>query len=109
MQQQLVSDFHKILNEVKSGEVPAGLTLPDSFEHLVSEMNNKQYDAKMFAFMLRGMVSCLLCEYTVLCYSKLIYVVRNGFLNFFLLILLVIDQFFDACPHSNGFSHLLLT
>lgn len=60
VQQRLVRDFHKILNEVKSGEIPAGLTLPDSFEHLVTDMNKNQYDAKMFAFKLRGMVSCLL-------------------------------------------------
>ncbi|XP_028786659.1 probable galacturonosyltransferase 14 isoform X2 [Neltuma alba] len=53
---RLVRDFYKILNEVKSGEIPAGLTLPDSFEHLVSNMNSNHYDAKMFAFILRGMM-----------------------------------------------------
>lgn len=65
VQQRLVRDFHKILNEVKSGEIPADLTPPDSFEHLVSDMTNNQYDAKMFAFMLRGMVSCLLHVYSM--------------------------------------------
>lgn len=58
--QRLVKDFYKILNEVKTGEIPANLKLPDSFDQLVSDMKNNQYDAKTFAFMLRGMVSCLL-------------------------------------------------
>ena len=58
--QRLVRDFYKILNEVKTGEIPADLKLPDSFDKLVSDIKNNQYDAKTFAFMLRGMVSCLL-------------------------------------------------
>jgi alpha-1,4-galacturonosyltransferase len=58
--QRLVRDFYKILNEVKTGEVPADLKLPDSFDKLISDMQTNQYDAKTFAFMLRGMVSCLL-------------------------------------------------
>ncbi|XP_027350215.1 probable galacturonosyltransferase 14 isoform X2 [Abrus precatorius] len=53
---RLVRDFYKILNEVKTGEIPAELKLPDSFEQLVSNMKNNQYDAKTFAFMLRGMM-----------------------------------------------------
>jgi alpha-1,4-galacturonosyltransferase len=57
---RLVRDFYKILNEVKTGEVPADLKLPDSFDKLISDMQTNQYDAKTFAFMLRGMVSCLL-------------------------------------------------
>ena len=57
--QRLVRDFYKILNEVKAGEIPPDLQLPDSFDQLVSDMKNNQYDAKTFAFMLRGMVSCL--------------------------------------------------
>jgi alpha-1,4-galacturonosyltransferase len=58
--QRLVRDFYKVLNEVKTGEVPADLKLPDSFDKLISDMQTNQYDAKTFAFMLRGMVSCLL-------------------------------------------------
>lgn len=58
--QRLVRDFYKVLNEVKTGEIPADLKLPDSFDQLVSDMTNNQYDAKTFALMLRGMVSCLL-------------------------------------------------
>lgn len=58
--QRLVRDFYKVLNEVKTGEFPADLKLPDSFDQLVSDMKNNQYDAKTFALMLRGMVSCLL-------------------------------------------------
>ena len=69
VQQRLVRDFYKILNEVKIGEIPADLKLPDSFDQLVSDMKNDQYDAKTFAFMLRGMVSCLLRLHNVLCIS----------------------------------------
>jgi len=58
--QRLVRDFYKILNEVKAGEIPPDLKLPDSFDQLVSDMKNNQYDAKTFAIMLRGMVSCLI-------------------------------------------------
>lgn len=57
VRQKLVRDFYKILNEVKSGDIPTGLKLPDSFEQLVSDMKSNQYDAKTFAFLLRGMVS----------------------------------------------------
>ena len=69
VQQRLVRDFYKILNEVKIGEIPADLKLPDSFDQLVSDMKNDQYDAKTFAFMLRGMVSRLLRLHNVLCIS----------------------------------------
>lgn len=57
--QRLVRDFYKILNEVKAGEIPPDLKLPDSFDQLVTDMKNNQYDAKTFAFMLRGTVSYL--------------------------------------------------
>lgn len=58
-QQRLVRDFYKILNQVNTEEIPAGLKLPDSFNQLVSEMKNNQYDARTFAFMLRAMVCCV--------------------------------------------------
>lgn len=58
--QRLVSDFYKILNQVKTEEIPDGLKLPDSFTQLVSEMQNNQYDAKTFAIMLKGMVCIVL-------------------------------------------------
>ena len=59
VQQRLVKDFYKILNQVNIEEIPDGLKPPDSFSQLVSEMKNNQYDAKTFAFMLRAMVwSC---------------------------------------------------
>lgn len=54
--QRLVRDFYKILNQVNTEEIPADLKLPDSFNKLVSEMKNNQYDARTFAFMLRAMV-----------------------------------------------------
>jgi len=65
LQQRLVRDFYNILNEVKTREIPSALELPDSFDQLVSDMKSNQYDAKTFAFMLRGMVSFLLCLHKV--------------------------------------------
>ncbi|XVE83708.1 hypothetical protein DITRI_Ditri16bG0108500 [Diplodiscus trichospermus] len=59
VQQRLVKDFYKILNQVNTEEIPDGLKLPDSFSQLVSEMKNDQYDAKTFAFMLRAMMEKL--------------------------------------------------
>lgn len=54
--QRLVRDFYKILNQVKSEEIPDGLKLPTSFDELVSEMKTNQYDAKTFAIELKAMV-----------------------------------------------------
>lgn len=62
--QRLVRDFYKILNQVNTEEIPADLKLPDSFNKLVSEMKNNQYDARTFAFMLRAMV----CYYFLVFY-----------------------------------------
>ncbi|XP_022980589.1 probable galacturonosyltransferase 14 [Cucurbita maxima] len=53
---RLVSEFYKILNQVKTEEIPDGLKLPDSFTQLVSEMQNNQYDANTFAIMLKAMI-----------------------------------------------------
>ena len=58
--QRLVSDFYKILNQVKTEELPDGLKLPDSFTELVSEMQSNQYDTKTFAIMLKAMVCIVL-------------------------------------------------
>lgn len=60
MQQRLVRDFYKILNQVNSEELPSGLKLPDSYNQLVTDMKNNQYDAKTFGFILRGTVSSML-------------------------------------------------
>ncbi|PPS06714.1 hypothetical protein GOBAR_AA13922 [Gossypium barbadense] len=57
--QRLVKDFYKILNQVNAEEIPDGIKLPDSFNQLVSEMKNNQYDAKTFALMLRAMMEKL--------------------------------------------------
>ncbi|MED6181058.1 putative galacturonosyltransferase 14 [Stylosanthes scabra] len=54
---RLVRDFYKILKEVKTGEIPADLKLSESFDQLVSDMKNNNYDAKTFALVLRGMAS----------------------------------------------------
>ncbi|KAE8655761.1 putative galacturonosyltransferase 13 [Hibiscus syriacus] len=54
--QRLVKEFYKILNQVNTEEIPDGIKLPDSFNQLVPEMKNNQYDVKTFAFMLRAMV-----------------------------------------------------
>ncbi|CAK9162978.1 unnamed protein product [Ilex paraguariensis] len=54
--QRLVRDFYKILNQVNTEEIPAGLKLPGSFSQLVSEMKNIKYSAKEFALILKGML-----------------------------------------------------
>ncbi|KAM7268809.1 hypothetical protein ACFE04_010975 [Oxalis oulophora] len=51
---KLVKDLYTILNQVATEEIPDGLKLPDSFNHLVSQLNNNPYDAKTFGFMLRA-------------------------------------------------------
>ncbi|XP_059283882.1 probable galacturonosyltransferase 13 isoform X2 [Lycium ferocissimum] len=53
---KLVKDFVKILNQVNSEEVPAGLKLPESYTQLVSEIKNNKHSTKQFAFMLKGMM-----------------------------------------------------
>ncbi|CAN4079441.1 unnamed protein product [Withania somnifera] len=55
-QQRVVKDFVKILNQVNSEEVPAGLKLPASFSQFIAEMKNNKYSAKEFALMLKGML-----------------------------------------------------
>ncbi|KAF8378768.1 hypothetical protein HHK36_030117 [Tetracentron sinense] len=54
--ERLVRDLYKILNQVNSEEIPDGLKLPESFNQLVSEMKNTQYDAKTFAIKLKAMM-----------------------------------------------------
>ncbi|CAN4079443.1 unnamed protein product [Withania somnifera] len=53
---RVVKDFVKILNQVNSEEVPAGLKLPASFSQFIAEMKNNKYSAKEFALMLKGML-----------------------------------------------------
>ncbi|KAF6171720.1 hypothetical protein GIB67_007241 [Kingdonia uniflora] len=53
---RLVRDLYKILNQVSSEEIPDGLKVPESFNQLVSEIKNHQYDAKTFAIQLKAMV-----------------------------------------------------
>lgn len=60
VQQRLVRDFQKILSEVKSADIPDNLKLPDSFDQLVLEIQNNQYDARTFALKLRAMVCGML-------------------------------------------------
>lgn len=62
--QRLVSDFYKVLNQVKTEEIPDGLKLPDSFTQLVSEMEGNHYDARTFALMLKAMVCIVLWIHT---------------------------------------------
>lgn len=56
LQQKLVKDFHKILNQVSSVEIPDGMKLPESFNQLVSEMKKNKFSAKDFALVVKGMV-----------------------------------------------------
>uniref|UniRef100_A0A7N0V208 Hexosyltransferase n=1 Tax=Kalanchoe fedtschenkoi TaxID=63787 RepID=A0A7N0V208_KALFE len=54
--ERLVREFRKIIDEVKDEEIPDGLKIPDSYSQLVSDMNTYRYDARTFAFLLRGMM-----------------------------------------------------
>ncbi|XP_058081089.1 probable galacturonosyltransferase 13 isoform X2 [Magnolia sinica] len=56
---RLVTDLHKILDQVNTEEIPAGLELPESFSEFVSEMKTNQYDAKTFAVKLKAMIEKL--------------------------------------------------
>ncbi|KAJ8437816.1 hypothetical protein Cgig2_013432 [Carnegiea gigantea] len=51
---RLVKDFYKILKQVNAEDTPQGLKFPESFNQLVSDLKNNQYDAKTFAFILKG-------------------------------------------------------
>ncbi|CAH9099481.1 unnamed protein product [Cuscuta epithymum] len=53
---RLLKDFIKILNQVRSEDVPADLKLPDSFTQLVSEMKNNKHSTKEFVLILKGMM-----------------------------------------------------
>ncbi|CAH1450034.1 unnamed protein product [Lactuca virosa] len=55
---RLVSELYNLLNQVNSVEVQDDVKLPDNFTHLVTEMKSNKYDAKEFAFILKGMVLC---------------------------------------------------
>ncbi|XP_058081090.1 probable galacturonosyltransferase 14 isoform X3 [Magnolia sinica] len=59
---RLVTDLHKILDQVNTEEIPAGLELPESFSEFVSEMKTNQYDAKTFAVKLKAMARYLQIE-----------------------------------------------
>jgi len=60
MQQMLVKDLYKILKQVNAEKTPQGLKFPESFNQLVSDLKNNQYDAKTFAFILKGTVCIIL-------------------------------------------------
>uniref|UniRef100_A0A7N0RFQ0 Hexosyltransferase n=2 Tax=Kalanchoe fedtschenkoi TaxID=63787 RepID=A0A7N0RFQ0_KALFE len=53
--ERLIGELRKIIDEVKNEEIPDGLKIPDSFSQLVSDMNTYQFDARTFAFLLKGM------------------------------------------------------
>lgn len=55
-QQRLVKDFYKVLDQVNSENIPDDLKLPSSFSQLVSDMKDNKYNAREFAFILKGMV-----------------------------------------------------
>ncbi|KAK9689576.1 hypothetical protein RND81_09G068200 [Saponaria officinalis] len=56
MQQRIVRDFYKNLNQVNAEEIPNGLKLPGSFNLLLSDLKNNRYDTKTFGFILKGTV-----------------------------------------------------
>lgn len=61
--QKLVKDIYKLIEQVNSEEISAGLKLPESFSEFLSDMKNSQDDAKTFATRLKATVCCLLIFY----------------------------------------------
>ncbi|XP_071731023.1 probable galacturonosyltransferase 14 [Rutidosis leptorrhynchoides] len=51
-----LTEFYAILDQVHYEQVPDDLKLPDNFKQLVSEMKSNTYNAKEFAFILKGMM-----------------------------------------------------
>ncbi|KAI4320397.1 hypothetical protein MLD38_033883 [Melastoma candidum] len=54
--ERLVRDFYMILNDVGGAAIPYDFEIPDSFNQLVTDMKNNNYDAKTFALILRAMM-----------------------------------------------------
>lgn len=61
--QKLVKDLYKLLDQINSEEIPAGLKVPESFSEFLSDMKNNQDDAKTFAISLKATVCHLLIFY----------------------------------------------
>lgn len=61
--QKLVKELYKILEQVNSLEIPDSEKFPESFSEFLSDMKDKEYDAKTFAIRLKAMVcySLFLC------------------------------------------------
>ncbi|KAG6517912.1 probable galacturonosyltransferase 13 [Zingiber officinale] len=52
--EKLVKDIYKLIEQVNSEEISAGLKLPESFSEFLSDMKNSQDDAKTFATRLKA-------------------------------------------------------
>ncbi|CAL9194386.1 unnamed protein product [Musa hybrid cultivar] len=53
---KLVKELYKILEQVNSLEIPDSEKFPESFSELLSDMKDKEYDAKKFAIRLKAMI-----------------------------------------------------
>ncbi|KAK1269301.1 putative galacturonosyltransferase 14 [Acorus gramineus] len=56
---RLVSELYKVLDQVNMEEIPDGMKTPESFNELLSDMKNNQYDAKTFAIKLKSTIENL--------------------------------------------------
>ncbi|KAH9331646.1 hypothetical protein KI387_003754, partial [Taxus chinensis] len=52
---RMAKDIYELLLQASNEELPEGLTVPESFNELVADMNTNHYDAKMFAFKTRAL------------------------------------------------------
>lgn len=52
--------MYELLSQVSYEDLPAGIKLPESFNEFLYHVKNNQYDARMFALLLKAMVRLLL-------------------------------------------------
>ncbi|URE20186.1 Glycosyl transferase family 8 [Musa troglodytarum] len=53
---KLIKELYKILQQINSEEIPVGEKFPESFSEFLSDMKDKEYDAKTFAIRLKAMI-----------------------------------------------------
>ncbi|XP_057823249.2 probable galacturonosyltransferase 13 [Cryptomeria japonica] len=56
---RMAQDIYEVLLQASNEELPEGLTVPESFNELITDMKMNQYDAKMFAFKTKALVEHL--------------------------------------------------
>ncbi|RWW36571.1 hypothetical protein BHE74_00058407, partial [Ensete ventricosum] len=53
---KFIKELYKILEQINSEEIPVGEKFPESFSEFLSDMKNKEYDAKTFAIRLKATI-----------------------------------------------------